>query len=156
MRSKKTNSLPRTISGNIADIAAAAGLPRTISESSHLQKRATVSGDASQHQGSPARKAGSQPLGDSTSSSSVTRGSVVSLPTTTGRQSPSKGHHRHHQHHPHDESKASAATTILRPRFGKEYKKLDRKKLVEELNSMGLGSQLTLRGCWGQRFGFHL
>ena len=136
MRSKKTNSLPRTISGNIADIAAAAGLPRTISESSHLQKRATVSGDIVQHQGSPPRKAGSQPLGNS--SYIAARGSVVSLPP--GRRSPALGGQHHHHH---DESKASAATTVLRPRFGKEYRKLDRKKLVEELNSMGLGSPKT-------------
>ena len=81
-----------------------------------------MSGDTPQHQGSPPRKAGC---------------SVVSLPT--GRQSPATGHH----YHQHDESKTSPATTVLRPRFGKEYKKLDRKKLVEELNSMGLGSPKT-------------
>lgn len=33
-----------------------------------------------------------------------------------------------------DEIKASAASTTLRPRFGMEYKKLDRRKLADDLN----------------------
>lgn len=164
MRAKKTNSLPRTISGNIADIAATAGLPRTTSECCHLQQRVnTGSNDVTHHQGAspppPApsdRKLGSLEDGPTSgggiaASGNSTRGSVVSLPTGAGSGMGAgvmggSGGHAHYAPPPassHEEGKASAATTVLRPRFGKEYKKLDRKKLVEELNSMGLGSPKT-------------
>ncbi len=125
-----------------------------MSESSHLQKRAGAgagAGAGGKQQPPPPTPAnaatedsvnGNVGAGVAGSVGAV-RGSVVSLPAGTGA-----GSAHHPGYHGNDDAssssaKASAATTFGRPRFGKEYKKLDRKKLVEELNSMGLGSPKT-------------
>ena len=114
---KKTGSLPRTVSGNIPSLTEAAD--RT--QASHVE--------VSQYSDEVWLR-GSQQLDLSDTQD------LDSLSSTSTSDTQSV-------HPTSEERKASAATTVLRPRFGKEYKKLDRKKLVEELNNLGLGSPKT-------------